>query len=422
MPLFHKYVKTNLTKKFLGAIKFHERLPTVIEGPGSVIKAGELCAGKGMTKMLVVTDDMLMGIGLLDSCLGSLKDNGVDFVVYDKVTPDPTIEQILQGSKLYSESKCSGIIAFGGGSSMDCAKMIGAHVVNPKPIESYAGSFKILSPLPYLIAIPTTAGTGSEVTFAAVVRDEVNGLKFLVTDLVLTPRVAILDPELLTGLPKSVTAATGMDALTHAVEAFVGPWRSQHSAEFSKRAIKGVFENLQRSFDNPNDIEARMNMQKAAFDAGVAISIGGVSYVHAISHTVGGRFHVPHGVANAMFLPKMLRFYDEAIHDSLAELAVYCGMGKESEGKDVLAKRFVEKVENLHASLSMPTTVKGMTASDIPSIATRALQEGHGDLHSVFWRPLSWFADAGYPIPKYMTQQDCEEILHTVLETPAARL
>lgn len=359
----------------------------------------------------------------------SLTAAGLSCAVYDKVTPDPTVPQIIAGADLFNAEKCDGIIAFGGGSSIDCAKVVGARAVKGRSIESFAGTLQVEpsalifgSSLPPLIAVPTTAGTGSEATFGAIVRDAEKEIKYAVLDFCLIPSVALLDPELLYALPAGMTAATGMDALTHAVESYVAPWCDESSAKYSESAVKKIMAFLPRCVENGTDAEARAELLSAAYDAGVAISLAGIGYVHALAHTIGGRFHTPHGIANAMIMPYVLDFYGKDVYPQLARLAVVSGLGDKSEGDAILAERFKARIKEMHVQFKMPTFVKGLSVSDAESVATRALQEAHGELHSPFWAPASYWADAGYPLPKYMTQEECAAIVRSLVQQPASRL
>jgi len=414
-------LKVKLTKGALKAMNFEKKIPQTVEGAGCVDKVGAVAKELKMSHPLVVTDEVLVKLGIIDPVFESLRREGLEYTLYDKVVPDPTTDHVLEGAKAYKNGSCDGIIAFGGGSSIDCAKVVGAYIVDPKPVGNYAGVGRVKKELPPLIAIPTTAGTGSETTFGAIIRDVKQEIKFSVIALEILPRVAILDPELLEKLPKGMTAATGMDALTHAVEAYTGLWRTNASAKWSERSIKRIFEYLPRCYEDGTDMEARSEILKAAFEAGVAISMAGIGYVHAIAHTVGGRFHTPHGVANAMIMPHVLDFYGEACYDQLSHLAVMIGIGNESEDKKALSKKFVAAIRKMHADMNMPVSVKGMKRHDITAIATRSLTEAHGELKSKFFEPISWLMDAGYPVPKYMDQNDCENILKGLLE-PEARL
>lgn len=315
---------------------------------------------------------------------------------------------------------------------MDTAKIIGAKVCNPKPVKDYQGYFMAthlhLKKLPPFIAVPTTAGTGSETTIAAVISVPEEEKKIAIMDFGLVPHYAVLDPEIIEKLPKHITAATGIDALTHAIESFLSGWSSGYTRSLSTTAVTKIMKNMTKSFDNGSDLQAREAMLDASFKAGIAFTRANVGYVHAIAHQLGGMFHTPHGEANAMLLPYVLDFYlsDERGSESkqlcvnmYCELAVACGMEKslpkDAESRRKLADRFIASIRDMNAHMGIPTNVPKMKKSDVKAVAARALREAHGQLYSAFVNPFSWFTDLGYPTPKYMTLEDCESIVEKVL-------
>lgn len=298
------------------------RMPNIISGSKSICKLPYKVKNDGVKKVLVITTAGSIKRGSLNEMFDELKKENISYVIYDDVQPDPTIECIEAVVKFYKKEACEGIIAVGGGSVMDCAKVTGARIVKPKKsVSQMAGLMKIRKELPPLYTVPTTAGTGSETTVAAVVTDSSTHLKYAVSDLCLIPKYAVLDPELTCGLPKNLTAITGMDALTHAVEAYTNKYSSKESRKYALDAVKLIFENLKKAYDNGKNIEVRENMLKASYYAGVAFTRSYVGYVHAIAHAVGGLYGVPHGMANAVILPVVLEAYGEAIYKNLAELA-----------------------------------------------------------------------------------------------------
>jgi len=299
-------------------------------------------------------------------------------------------------------------------------------------VQSYQGYFNAthlwLKKLPPFIAVPTTAGTGSETTIAAVISIPQEGKKIAICDMGLVPHYAILDPELIVKLPKNITAATGMDALTHAVESFLSGWSSEYTRTLSLEAVSKIMKNMIKSFDNGSDLQAREEMLGASFKAGVAFTRANIGYVHAIAHQFGGMFHTPHGDANAMLLPHVLDFYlsDERVSGSsrpctqmYCELAVASDLAKtvpkDVESRQQLADNLVTRIREMNAHMSIPTTIPKMKKSDVKQVARRALREAHGELYSVLANPVSWLTDLGYPTPKYMTQEECEKIVEKVL-------
>lgn len=313
---------------------------------------------------------------------------------------------------------------------MDTAKVIGAKVCNPQSVVSYQGFFKAtwagLLALPPFIAVPTTAGTGSETTVAAIITLEKQNKKIAIMDLGLVPQHAVLDPQILEKLPKHITAATGMDALTHAIESFVSGMASAHTQALSLSAIEKTFKHLQASYENGSDMLARDGMLQASFEAGLAFTRANVGYVHAIAHQLGAMFHTPHGDANAMLLPHVLDFFiaDEAsgkgaCTDLFCRMALAAGLAQqlpsEAKARHMLAESFVAQIRDMNANMRIPSEVKGMEAVHVKEVASRALREAHGQLHSCLSKPVDWLFDLGYQPPKYMTQDECERIVVRIL-------
>lgn len=275
------------------------RTPELLEGENVLKGLPELIKSKGIDSILIVTDSVIASLGLMDGLLKGLSDECVDFVVYDKTVQNPTIDNIEEALRMYKANNCQSIVAFGGGSPMDCAKGVGARVARPKKsISQMKGVFKVMKKSPPMFAIPTTAGTGSETTIAAVITDSKTHEKYAINDTSLIPHYAVLDPLLTVKLPPHITSTTGVDALTHAVEAYIGRSNTKQTKQQSRDAIKLIFENIFEAYSNGTDLVARANMQKASFLAGQAFTRAYVGYVHAIAHTLGGFYSVPHGLAN----------------------------------------------------------------------------------------------------------------------------
>jgi alcohol dehydrogenase len=377
--------------------------PTLMVGPGSSARMGELIAGFGHSKVLIVTDAVIAKLGLLKSIQDALQTGGTQTVVFDKITPDAPIPLIQEGIDFCREHDCDAIVAFGGGSSMDSAKAIAISMTNRKPLRSLAGYFKGRSnPLP-IYAVPTTAGTGSEVTVAAVISDPVKHDKIVIIDPRLVPKMAALDASLMTGLPPHITAATGIDALTHAVEAFVGNWATPYTDGMALAAVSLIFGNLRTCYNKGTDLVAREKMALASTYAGLAFTRANVGYVHAIAHQFGGKYHTPHGLANAIMLPHVLRYSAPAITRQLAKLAVRANLGSESERREALAEKFLDAIDQLNRDLGIPLYLDTLQEADIPALAQAACHEAH----------------TGYPVPKYMTQKQCEALIRQVLPQAA---
>ncbi|HOL60339.1 MAG TPA: iron-containing alcohol dehydrogenase [Clostridia bacterium] len=377
------------------------RKPELIEGENSLLKLPVFIKSKGIKKVLIVTDKGISSLGLVEPLKEGLEKEGIAYAFYDKTVPNPTIDNIEEAAALYRENGCEAIIAFGGGSPMDCAKGVGARIARPdKPIPKMKGVLKVLRKLPPLFAIPTTAGTGSEATLAAVITNSETHEKYPINDVVLIPRYAVLDPVLTKGLPKHITSTTGMDALTHAVEAYIGRSNTRETEDMAKKAVKLIFDNLKEAYDNGSNLEARRNMQFAAYYAGVAFTRAYVGYVHAVAHTLGGMYNVPHGLANAVILPVVLKAFGESAHKRLAELADVAGITSEGETDEQKANKFIAAIKEMNAYMQIPTAIKGIKDEDLPILAKRAFKEAN---------PL-------YPVPRLMGLDEITKIFKAVQE------
>ncbi|MCM1544092.1 MAG: iron-containing alcohol dehydrogenase [Ruminococcus sp.] len=374
--------------------------PELLEGPGAIKQLPDLIKSKGLKNVLIVTDKGLMGLHLLDGLFAKLEEIGIEYVVYDGTQPNPSIDNIEDALQLYLDNNCEGVIAFGGGSPMDCAKATAARAANPKmTVRQMRGVLKLHHKLPPLFAVPTTAGTGSETTLAAVVTDTTTHEKNAINDPRLRPKYAVLDPELTLGLPPHITSTTGMDALTHAVEAYIGKSNVKSTEDYAEKATKMIFDNIEKVYENGKDLEARNQMLKASYYAGMAFTRAYVGYVHAIAHNLGGFYGVPHGLANAIILPYVLEYYGETAHARLAKLAVIAGV--KTDGTDAeKAIAFIEAIKELNRKMNIPDKFDMIKEEDIPTIVKRALKEGN---------PL-------YPVPKIMDEADCEAVIRRLMK------
>lgn len=375
--------------------------PELLEGEGSLAKLPAFMKAKGIDNVLVVTDQGLMSLGLMDDLLKGFETEGIRSVVYSKTVPNPTIDNIEEALAMYREAQCSGIVAFGGGSPMDCAKGVAARIARPgKTIPQMKGQLKVLKKTPPLVAIPTTAGTGSETTLAAVLTNSRTHEKYAINDTVLIPRYAVLDPLLTVKLPPHITATTGVDALTHAVEAYIGRSNTRQTREDSRAAIRLIFAYLYQAYSIGSDITARANMQKASYLAGAAFTRAYVGYVHAIAHTLGGFYSVPHGLANAVILPYILEQFGPAAHGKLAELADLVELSQPEDSNAEKARRFIGAIRELNRKMDIPEKIKGIEDKDIPLMVERALSEAH---------PL-------YPVPRIMSKAEIVGIYKQIKE------
>jgi alcohol dehydrogenase len=396
--LAHRFVKA--LKKPLFKLVAVPR-PVLIVGTGSTAKLCQLIGGSGARRTMIVTDAILVRLGLLEPVRQALEAEGIDVAVFDGIVPDPTEEVLERGLAALRAHRGDSILAVGGGSSIDAAKVIAAMATTGKSPTQLVGLLKVSkAPLP-LYAIPTTAGTGSEVTVAAVVTDSKKHEKSVVVDPKLVPVAAALDPVMTKGMPPPITAATGMDALTHAIEAYLSLWPQADTAMLCVSSVRLVFANLQRAYVQGGDLEAREAMALGSLYAGLAFTRAGVGYVHAFSHKLGGMYGVPHGLANAIVLPYVLDYSKDApcAEARLAELAVAIGAGSASEPKAALAQRFVERVRELNRSVGIPEKVAELRAEDIPAIAHAACNEGARD----------------YAVPKNMNLGQAEALLRNCL-------
>ena len=372
------------------------REPITLE---SVLDIKSVLKSNNINKVLIVTDSGVRGLGLTTPLEKDLEENEIGVTVYDKTIPNPTIDCIEEALDMYISEGCKGIIAFGGGSVMDCAKVVGARSVKPnQSVEKMKGLLKVGKKLPLLIAIPTTAGTGSETTLAAVITDSKTHHKYPINDFNLIPQYAVLDSTLTLGLPKGLTATTGMDALTHAIEAYIGKSTTKKTRECALEACKLIFENLPKAYSNGKDKEARQNMLRASYLAGVAFTRSYVGYVHAIAHSLGGKYGVPHGLANATILPYMLNEYGESASKKLKEIAVYCGLSDEGASPKVASSKVINKIIEFNNNMQIPSKIEGIKEKDIPALAVLADKEGN---------PL-------YPVPKLMSAKELEEIYRLI--------
>ena len=282
---------------------------------------------------------------------------------------------------------------------MDCAKAAGARIVKPKQsIRQMKGLLKVHKKLPLLIAVPTTAGTGSETTLAAVITDSEKRHKYPINDFSLIPRYAVLDYHETTGLPRQITATTGMDALTHAVEAYIGGSTTKETRQMAEEAVHLVYQYLKAAYDDGQDKEARSGMLKAAYCAGVAFTKSYVGYVHAVAHSLGGQYGTPHGLANAVTLPIVLKIYGPACEKKLARLAKNAGVVDRKMKDQEAALRFVDWIVQMNDSMEIPRHLPEICEEDIPVMARHADQEAN---------PL-------YPVPMLMNRRELEEIYYKV--------
>lgn len=397
-PIFQAYCRIyqNIFRLAIPFLPY--RKPALLHHVDSVVP---LLEQKGISRVLLVTDANIRKAGITYPLEESLVHAGIRCTVYDKTTANPTTDLVEAAREKYLLENCQAIIGFGGGSSIDCAKAVGARIVRPrKSLAKMKGILQVMRKLPLLIAVPTTAGTGSETTLAAVITDSHTRHKYPINDFPLIPAYAVLDPEVTRGLPPFVTATTGLDALTHAVEAFIGNSTTEDTRHDALTAVKLVFGNLKRAYDNGNDMEARRNMLQAAYFAGSAFTKSYVGYVHAVAHSLGGRYNTPHGLANAVLLPHVLRAYGKTAWKKLHILGMAAGVSTPHDTHQAGAKKFIRAVEQLMEELQIPKTIRSIRGRDIPMLAKYAAKEAN---------PL-------YPVPKLMTARQLEKFYWLIKE------
>lgn len=370
------------------------RKPEIIEGFQELIPMLE---DKKISSVLLVTDAGIRNAGLTLPLEELLAEADIRCAVYDKTTANPTVPNVEEAKDLYLAEECQAIIALGGGSSIDCAKACGARIARPrKSLAKMKGLLKIHHKLPTLIAIPTTAGTGSETTLAAVITDPKSHHKYPINDFCLIPRYAVLDPQITCSLPPALTASTGMDALTHAVEAYIGRSTTKQTREDALTAVSLIFANLSTAYHDGTNLEARRNMLHAAYLAGSAFTVSYVGYVHAVAHSLGGRYGTPHGLANAVLLPYVLEAYGSSAHKKLHDLAVAAGLCDETASHEEAATLFIQAVKDMKEEFGLDDSSIKVNSRDIPRLAYFAAQEAN---------PL-------YPVPRLMSRRELEQFYH----------
>ena len=383
---------------------FKLALPLLPYRDPQILKSVDMAAATlvyhNKTNALIVTDKSIHGLGLVDGLKAALARRDIDFIVYDETVPNPTVSNVEAARLLYLDHGCDCIIAFGGGSSMDCAKACGARIARPrKHVRKMRGVLKILRKTPLLMAVPTTAGTGSETTLAAVITDDETHYKYPINDFPLIPSYAVLDWRTTVGLPKAITATTGIDALVHAVEAYIGRSTTKETRAYAIEAVDLIRRYLKIAYDEPHNEEARTAMLHAANRAGLAFSKSYVGYVHAVAHSLGGQYGTPHGLANAIICPHVLEMYGDSCHKRLGELARKSGVAHEDTGDAEASASFIQWFKDLNASMGIPAQLEGIREQDIAMMARHANAEAN---------PL-------YPVPKLMNTRELEAIYRKIM-------
>jgi len=349
--------------------------PVCMIGPGVLADVGTEIKSMGCGKSLLVTDKVLNKLGVVTKLTDVLDAAGVEYAIYDGVQPNPTCANVNEGLKVLQENGCDSIVSLGGGSPQDCAKAISILATNGGDIRDYEGVFKSVKKGLLVVAINTTAGTASEVTINYVITDEERKVKMVMVDKNCLAAIAVNDPELMTAKPAALTAATGMDALTHAIEAYITKGAYRLTDALALESIKLISESLRDAVTNGEDIEARSKMAYGSFVAGMSFSNCGLGVVHSLAHQLGGIYNLPHGVCNAVLLPQVIRFNASACGDKLRAVAEAMGVETAGMDTDTANAAAVEAIETLSASVGIPSGLKelGVEEEKISTMAAQAL-------------------------------------------------
>jgi alcohol dehydrogenase class IV len=367
-------------------ISFPSSVPLIL-GPGSVTRVGNVAREIKLDKVLLVTDAGLVEAGISQRVASVLASAGIECVVFDAVEPNPSIETVEQAALRYREASCTGLVAVGGGSPMDVAKAAGVLVTNPSQISAYLGRDRVRVPLPPLVAIPTTVGTGSEVTTVAVISDQTQRKKVVIGSPFLAPRVALLDPELVLSLPAQLVASTGLDALTHAIESIISVFAIPFTDALALEAIRLIVKSLSAGVEAA-ELDSRAHLLYASTMAGMAFRSARTGLVHAMSHPLSCYYDVPHGLANAILLPYVLAFNAAVCEDQLARVA-------QAVGETASAWAAIEAVQRLSADVGIPSGLSevGVTDVYIPAMAQDAFESENAQIVNPRKPTLSEVAD-----------------------------
>lgn len=386
-----------VTKFALSFIKF----PTqdLLKGENSLIMLPNKLKDTACSNVFIMASKHVASSAEFNLFIQKIKENNISYKLIEDIVPNPTIKSVEALSTAFKAGNFDSILAIGGGSVIDSAKLVAAlSASNKNTLKGMHGYMKIKGKLPLLIAVPTTAGSGSETTICAVVTDSQTYEKYSINDPKLMPKIIVLDPTLFTTLPKSLTAQTGMDALTHAIEAFIGFGGSKSTDENSLEAIRLIFNNLVKAYNNGHDLLARENMALASYKAGKAFTRAYVGYVHAIAHSLGGRYNLPHGLANAVILPHVLEAYGDRVYDKLSQLAVYLKLGNENETEEVLSYKFIAAIKNMNKNMGIPSFFEVIDPKDIENLCSHINKE----------------VIPYYPVPKFFSDKELEAILLSI--------
>lgn len=374
-------------------IKFRE--PVIISKENAIFEVKNILKNSGKNNVFLATGNIIKTTPKFIDFVNYLRNCNINVIIFSNVVNNPTISNVEEGVKLYLNNKCDCVIAYGGGSVIDFSKLVAARATNTISIEQMKGLLKVKNKPSFLIAIPTTAGTGSEVTIASVVTNDKTKQKYAINDPKLIPNYAILDPTLLLTAPSHITATTGMDALTHAIEAYIGHSNTKKTKKEALIAIKLIFNNLYNSYLNPNDLKAKSNMQQASLKAGLAFTRAYVGYVHALAHALGAKYNVSHGLANAILLPLVLKKYGKYVYKSLSEIYDYVYQPIDNLSQKEKVNTIINKIEDLNKSMNINNVLKDIVQKeDIDYLTNHAFNEAN---------PL-------YPVPTIWDKKDFKDL------------
>lgn len=370
------------------------REPTVYKGIGMIQMLPVVMRTAKLKHVIVVTDQGIKASGILDKVHAQLDAASITYDIFDAVEPNPDEETVQKIEELYIASDADGLIGLGGGSVIDATKIVSVLAYHPeKNVSDFEGLLKVRGRTAFTLMIPTTAGTGSEVTLAAVISSSSERRKYTIMDPKIIPDATILAPELLVSLPKRLTAETGMDALTHAVESFISGTRTKQTKHDGVKAVKLINDYLKRSFDAPDDVAARLGMLEASYYAGRAFTRAYVGNIHAMSHALTAFYNSPHGRTNALVMPIVLRMYGEPVHKNLAELADEISLTSAAASNEEKATAFIEWIEGMNETFGIPKHIPEINHDDLDALITHAYKE----------------ANPMYPVPVIFSRNDFRE-------------
>ncbi|MFV0497623.1 MAG: iron-containing alcohol dehydrogenase [Candidatus Fimivivens sp.] len=387
-------LKVALVKPVMSMLRM--RVPKTFVGPGTLAEIPEIFKSRDAKKAFILASNTVTKSGMLDQLLKQLDEAQISYRIFNGVKPDPTFDIIDDALAQCNDPDM--VLAIGGGSVLDTAKAVAAAITNGGDAKKLVGMLKVKKPPVPMIFVPTTAGTGSEATIAAIISDDKTHLKKQILDTKIIPEFAVFDPNLMLGLPAHTRATTVMDALTHALEAYVSTYARPETDKFAETAIKLIYENLPLALREPDNLKALENLLVASFYAGQAFTKVYIGYVHAFSHAIGGKYGVSHGLGNAVLLPHVMAFYKETCADRFAHLAELLNLEVQGSDNSSKAQAFVDSLFLLNQNSDIPSRLADFPASSIEQIIDLAFQEAHGT----------------YPVPRYYTRQEAHMLLEKI--------